>query len=117
MAHTYDLGTDAGLVRLNLSDTVEATAAFTDAEIASLLTTHGSVTAATGAALRILLADRARRCKSFSLPGMSYNDTAALASLRDLLSLYGADLPTATVRMGAVMDTDRGFIDPLPTVY
>lgn len=42
MAFTYDLGTDAGKVRLLLSDVDEATAVFTDAEIDAFLELESS---------------------------------------------------------------------------
>ena len=75
----------------------------------------GTVYSTTGAALRILLTDRARRAKRFSLPGMSYDDTAALSELRAVLAMYGGDLPVVGVIQPALIGSDRGFVDPLYT--
>lgn len=112
MSFTYDLATSIGQVRLNLSDTDAAAYAFEDAEITYLITTYGTTDAATGRALRILLTDRARRSKRFSLPGMSYDDTAALAEIRALVSMYGGDMPVVGVIMPAAIGSDRAFVDP-----
>lgn len=54
MSATYNLATDVGKVRLNIGDrtVAPATAAhFTDEELTSFLTTHGSVKRASGFAL------------------------------------------------------------------
>jgi hypothetical protein len=117
VAFTYSIATDRGKVRLNLTDTVPTGYVFEDDEIDYFLSSGGSVEAATAMGLRVLLADRARRARKFTLPGVTYDDTYAISELRELLKMYGADLPTVKVRMGATLDMDRGFTDPTPTVY
>lgn len=112
MAFTYDLSTDRGKVRLQLGDTSASAYVFEDDEIDYFLTTGGDVDAATARALRVLLTDRAKRAKSFSMQGLSVDDSKGLQHLRDTLSMYGGDLPTVRVRMGANIPQDRGFTEP-----
>lgn len=112
MAFTYDISTDRGRLRLNLADTDSSAYVFEDEELDVLLAEASSVADATGAALRVLLADRARRAKRFAMQGLSLDDTAQIAALKDLLSLYGGDLPTVQSVLPALLPSDEGFVEP-----
>lgn len=112
MAFTYDVSTDRGLVRLQLSDTDSAAYWFEDAEIDALLTRGGSVDAATGLAARALMASKALRAKKFTLQGISYDDTVTIAALRDLVAMYGQDVATVGVAMPSALPFDEAFIQP-----
>lgn len=123
MSFTYVLATDIGKVRRKLADTggvapgATATAgyAWEDEEITSALTEMGSVNGAVGELARNLLADAARRQRSFSLPGMNYDDRGRVAGLKTLIEMYGAEMPTVSVRMPAPTAFDTGFTDPYPS--
>lgn len=108
MGFTYDLSTDVGKLRLRVGDTAgvapggSATSgyAFDDDELAQFLTDAGSVGAAAVRALDTLIVSKARRARKFEVPGLTYDDTAALAELRAIRQLIAADessLPTLTV--------------------
>lgn len=112
MAFTYDISTDRGKVRLQLGDTTASAYVFEDDEIDYFLTTGGDVDAATARGLRVLLTDRAKRAKSFSMQGLSVDDSKGLAQLQAMLSNYGGDLPTVAIRMGANIPQDIGFTEP-----
>lgn len=114
MAFTYTIATERGQVRLAISDTSSSAYAFEDAEIDFFLSSGGSVEAAIVLALRTLLASRALRVKRASLPGLTYDDTAQVQALKDLLAMYGGDMPTLVVTMPAPLDMDTGFTDPSP---
>lgn len=111
MAFTYDLGTNRGVVRLNLSDTNSAAYSFEDAEIDSFLSRGGSVNAATVLGLRVLLVDAARRQKAFSLPGMTYSDAGRVAGIEAALKLYGGELPDVVVVSVATQPYDTGYVE------
>lgn len=115
MAFTYTLSTDVGKVRLKLADTNSSAYAFEDAEISEFLDEGGSVNKAVALGIRSLLASKALRVKRASLPGISYDDTAQVAALKDLLALYGGELPTVDVVSPDTVDYDSGFDDPTPT--
>jgi hypothetical protein len=113
MAFTYDPETDRGTVRLFLADTVEEQASFSDAEIDRFLAyTAGTCEAAAVMGLKVLLADRARRAKRFSLQGLSLDDTAQIAALTEAIRLLGGDQPTFSVVMPAPLEMDAGFTEP-----
>ena len=98
MATTYDISTDAGAVRLGIGDTGSGDAwVFDDAEIAYFLTKGGTVKGAQIEALRALLTAKSYRVKRAAANGVSYDDTAQLAGIKQALSLLGGDMPTATV--------------------
>ena len=113
MAFTYDNSTNRGLVRFNLADTDSSAYTFEDAEIDRMLSLEGTVEAATAACLRVLLADRGRRAKRFSMQGLSLDDTAQIQAIRDLLSLYGGDLPSLAITLPALLPMDQGFEEPV----
>ncbi len=113
MAFTYDVTTSRGRVRFNLADTDAGAYVFEDAEIDQMLTTEGDVSGATVACLRTLLADRARRAKRFSMQGLSLDDTAQIQAIRDLLALYGGDLPSVAIVMPDLLPMDQGFEEPV----
>lgn len=123
MSFTYTATSDIGKCRLKLADTggvapgSTATSgyAFEDAEWQMFLDEAGSVNGAVGNAARALLADGARRQRAFSLPGVTYNDSGRVAGLKELIKLYGAEMPTLTVRMPAPIGSDSGFEDPVPS--
>ncbi len=113
MAFTYDITTDRGRVRFNLGDTDSAAYWFEDAEVDQMITDEGSVGDATAACLRALLASKGLRMKKFSVQGLAYDDTAQLSALKDLLSLYGGDLPTLATPSTALLPMDAGYVEPL----
>ena len=118
MAYTYDIGTDRGKVRLRLGDAYgepddPSTYTFEDDEIDALLTAGGTVDGATAEGLKVLLVDKARRAKAFNLKGLSVNDSAGLATLRELLAVYGG-LPTVGVVLPALLPSDQGFNESDP---
>ena len=112
-SYSISLASDRDRVRLNLSDTDSAAYAFENEELDALLTAEGSVSAATAAAIRALLADRSRRARVFSDQGLSLNDTAQIGALRDLLELYGGQAPTVSVTFPDWIPTDAGFTEPV----
>lgn len=115
---TYDVATDRGKVRLYLGDSKEKTAWFTDAEIDVFLDEAGSVNGAICLAANALLADRARRARSWSGTGpdgqpMAYDDTAQVAALQALIESRGGlpskTYPQASVLMPAPLPMDDAF--------
>lgn len=110
---SYDITTDRGRVRFNLSDTTPSPGAywFEDEEIDQMLSDEGSVNAATAACLRALLASKGLRMKKFSADGLSYDDTAQLAAIKELLEIYGADLPTLSAVTPAALPMDEGYTE------
>lgn len=116
MSFTYDTSTNRGKVRRNIGDTDSAAYWFEDADVDNALAEGGTVNAATCILIRALLASKSIRVKRATVHGVSYDDTAQIAALQTLLAIYGGDLPTADVRMGARMDFDSGFVDPIPTI-
>lgn len=111
MAFTYTVGTDRGRVRLKLSDTNAASYGFEDTEIDDMLSEGGTVNAAVILGLRTLIADAARRAKTFSVPGATYSDAGRPAELRALLKMYGGDLPTVSVITPSVQSYDSGYVE------
>ncbi len=113
MAFTYDITTSRGRVRLNLADTDSTAYVFEDAEIDQLLSSDGGVDNATAALIRVLLADRGRRSKRFSMQGLSLDDTAQIGALERLLATYGGDIPSMAAVLPALLPSDEGFEEPL----
>ncbi len=111
MAFTYDITTSRGRVRFNLSDTDSAAYWFEDAEIDQMLTDEGTVNDATVACLRALMASKSLRAKKFSTQGLSYDDTAQLAGIKELLAIYGANLPTLSAVMPSLLPMDEGWTE------
>jgi hypothetical protein len=111
VAFTYDITTDRGRVRLNLADTDPSAYTFEDAEVDALLSSEGTVSGATLALLRVLLADRARRVKRFSMQGLSLDDTAQIAAIRALISQYGGDTATVQAVMPSLLPSDEGWTE------
>ncbi len=123
MSFTYVLTTSIGKVRRKLADTggvapgATATSgfAFEDEEITSALDEMGDVNGAVGELAKTLLVDVARRTRSFSLPGITYNDAARVTALQAVIAMYGADMPTVSVRMPGPTAFDSGYVDPTPS--
>lgn len=113
MAFTYDITTARGRIRFNLGDTDPAAYWFEDAEIDQMYQDEGGVDSGTAACLRALLASKGLRMKKFGVQGLAYDDTAQLDALRDLLALYGGDLPTLATPSTALLPMDSGFIEPV----
>lgn len=109
MAFTYDLSTTAGQVRLTIGDTDSAAYAFEDTEIAYFVTQGGTVAAASRLAVQTLMASKATRIKRFSMPGMSYDDTAQMTALRELWLSLGGGMATATVHLPSAHPFDEAF--------
>lgn len=112
MAFTYDITTDRGKTRLKLGDTSSSAYVFEDDEIDYFLDVGSTVDGAVAEGLKVLIVDRARRAKSFSMQGLSLDDSKGLQYLREQLAMYGGDTPTVAVRMGANIPQDRGFTEP-----
>lgn len=110
MAFTYAIATDAGKVRLRISDTNSAAYAFGDDEIAYFLTEGGSVVGACRMALQTLLTDSARRMKMFSNPGQTYDDRGRVAGLQQALANLGGDLPTIDIAQSDTLPFDSSYI-------
>lgn len=102
MAYTYDPTTDRGRVRMRLSDTRAARAAFTDEEIDALISDEGGWRGAVAEGARILLMDRAKFARIFSNDEGSTDETAGIAALQALIDQFAAKtsqgLPTVLVR-------------------
>tara|TARA_R110002124_G_scaffold53832_1_gene153969 strand:+ start:659 stop:1006 length:348 start_codon:yes stop_codon:yes gene_type:complete len=113
MAFTYDITTDRGKVRLKLADTDSSAYVFEDDEIDYFLSSASTVDDGVVIGLHVLLADRARRAKSFSIQGLSLNDTAQIAAIQTLIEIYGGDEPTLAAVMPALMPSDAGFSEPI----
>ena len=105
MAFTYEPTTDRGRVRMRLSDTRAARAAFTDAEIDALISDEGGWRGAVVEGARILLMDRAKFARIFSNEEGSVDETAGTAALQALIDQYAAKAPTG---MPAVIVTVLG---------
>ncbi len=108
MAFTYDLSTTVGKIRLTLADTDASAYSFEDAELTHFYAEEGTVVLASIAALKVLLVDRARRVRRFSVTGLSLDDTAQVQAIQAAISMLGGDLPTASARFDS-HPTDRSF--------
>jgi len=108
MAFTYDLTTNRGKVRLRLSDTNALGYVFEDNEIDYFLTVGSTVVGAVVEGLKVLLVDRARRSKFFTLQGVTLDDRGAVQSIQAAISEYGG-LPTVSVTFPAVLPMDLGY--------
>ena len=86
---------------------------FEDDEIDYFLSSASTVDDGVVIGLHVLLADRARRAKSFSIQGLSLNDTAQIAAIQTLIEIYGGDEPTLAAVMPALMPSDAGFSEPI----
>lgn len=108
MSFTYDLSTDVGLLRLEIQDTSEAQAAFSDQELAVFLAREGSVGLAAVAAVDVLIVDRARRQRMFNISGAMYDDRGAVSALREARALLVQRYPRPfTVSWGGRVPSDR----------
>lgn len=107
MAFTYDLSTSRGKLRLKLSDT-ETPFVFDDDEIDYFLSDGGSVNGGVVVGAKILLANRALRVKRVKDKNKSYDDTAQVQALKDLISLYGG-MPTAKISSPACLPSDADY--------
>ncbi len=124
MSFTYVLSTSIGKARLKLADTggvapggtATSGFAFEDEEWQAFLDEGGTVDKSVGLAARVLLADAARRERAYKLPDFEYDDKGRVAALKELIQLYGAEMPTVSVTCPQI-DSDTGFIDPIPTVF
>lgn len=117
MAFTYVLTTDIGKARLRVADTggvapggtATSGYAFEDEEWTQLISDGGSVDRGCVRALDALIVSKTLRAKKFSLPGLDYDDTAALSALkamRDTLAVDGASLPL--VQVGTISASATG---------
>ena len=100
MAFTYEdpAGSDRDAVRFGLGDTHPASGIFSDAEIAALLTTGGSVAGAINEGLRVLMVAAA-----------SKGDANRVAQLQQALTLRGGEVPTIAVTFGGNIPSDDGY--------
>ncbi len=117
MAFTYDLTTPRGKVRLGLTDTREDSAWFTDAEIDHFLDVGGDVNGGIVKGARILLMDRARRTSRWANDEGSYDDTAQVAALKEIITQHGGagdNLPSVTVTFPALLPSDAGHDESNP---
>jgi len=125
VAFTYTLSTDNGKLRLRIGDTggvvpgdvATSGYAFDDAELAQFLTDGGTVDAAAIRAIDTLLVSKATRAKKFQVPGLTYDDTAALAELRAVRATLAADggaLPAMSLACISASATGAADITELP---
>lgn len=107
MSFTYSAGTDIARIRLRICDTNEHTARFQDEEIQDILTEAGNVAKATARLARVLLMDKARFAKSFSVSHpnetRTVDETAAVQYLQSLIAMYEADSPTLPLAVVRVL--------------
>ena len=107
MSFTYDAGTDVARIRLRICDTNEHTARFQDEEIQDIPTEAGNVAKATARLARVLLMDKARFAKSFSVSHpnetRTVDETAAVQYLQSLIAMYEADSPTLPLAVVRVL--------------
>jgi len=101
VAHTYDIGTDRGRVRLGLADTRARSAQFTDAEIDHFLAIGGTVDEAINEGLRVLMAAASAR-----------GDASRAAALRVLLQTRGGEMPTVGVDFPSALPMDDAYVEP-----
>jgi hypothetical protein len=47
------------------------------------------------------------------MQGLSLDDTAQIQALRELLALYGGDLPSVAIVMPDLLPMDQGFDEPV----
>ena len=117
MAFTYDLATNVGKVRFKLTDTREASAWFSDAEIDEALSDAGGVNPAVVYLARVLMMDRARRSYAWKNTEGAFNDAAQIQALKDLIAQYGGtgdNLPSVTISFPALLPMDAGFDESDP---
>lgn len=110
MAFTYDITTDRGQVRLQLSDTNASAYVFEDDEIDYFLSKGGSVDGGTAEGLRVLLVDAARRAKYFQIQGITQDTRGQVDAIRASLDVYGGSMPTLTVGLPALLPMDDGYV-------
>ena len=99
MAFTYVLSTDIGKARLRIADTggvapggtATSGYAFEDEEWTQFISDGGSVGRGCVRALDALLVSKALRAKKFAVPGLDYDDTGALSSLKAMRDALAAD--------------------------
>lgn len=105
MAITYDetVATDRAIIRLALTETNEQTCRFTDAEIDSFRSRGGSIDAAIGMGLKVLMAHAALR-----------GQPERVHAIRDTLRTYGQEMPAATVIFPASLPMDAGYDETDP---
>lgn len=83
MAFTYDLSTDAGKVRLLISDTNQGNPVFQDDEINAFLALNDGVKRSAAAALDVIASNEAMVLKVISILGLTTNGAAVATALRD----------------------------------
>ena len=113
MAFTYVLSTDIGKCRLRAADAVSSAYAFEDAEWSFFLSEAGTVPKAVGMALRALLVDAARRERSYSVPGVDYDDKGRVTAIKAALATLGEGSPTLTISGPATMPFDSAYRNPI----
>lgn len=110
MSFSYDLATTAGQVRLRLGDTDSAAYVFEDAEIDYFASEGGTVNGALALALRTLLVSRAHRVKRATVHGLSIDDTAQIAAIREALAQLGSgSAPTVQIVGPTLQPYDRDY--------
>lgn len=108
MSFTYDLSTDTGLLRLEIQDTHQEQAGFSDEELAVFLAREGSVGLAAIAALDVLIIDAARRQRMFNISGAMYDDRGRVSALREARALLSQRYPrTFSVAWTGRIPSDR----------
>ncbi len=113
MAFTYDLSTSVGQIRLRIADTIEATHLFSDEELEFFYSSSSTVNGAAIEALRVLLADRARRVRRFADSGLSLDDTAQVDAIRKAIAALGGSGARLSVVDTAPFPGDGSFVEPL----
>jgi hypothetical protein len=110
VAFTYNIGTDRGKVRFYLSDTNEAQAMFTDAEVDNALTLGGSVSPAVCVLARARIGYLSRRPDESLPDGRSVSRAGQIEALRELLAQHGGTTPALTPTLPQAVSSWGGYV-------
>ena len=110
MAFTYDILTNRGKVRFYLSDTNEAQAMFTDAEVDNALTVGGSVSPAVCVLARARIGYLSRRPDESLPDGRSVSRAGQIEALRELLAQHGGSTPSVTPTLPQAVSSFGGYV-------
>ncbi len=110
MAFTYDISTNRGKVRFYLSDTNEAQAMFTDAEVDNALTVGGAVSPAVCVLARARIAYLSRRPDESLPDGRSISRAGQIEALRELLAQHGGSTPSVAPTLPQAVSSFGGYV-------
>jgi hypothetical protein len=110
VAFTYDISTNRGKVRFYLSDTNEAQAMFTDAEVDNALALGGSVSPAVCVLARARIGYLSRRPDESLPDGRSVSRSGQIEALRELLAQHGGTTPALTPTLPRASVSFGGYV-------